>query len=182
MRNSLEAFHKSVKPSQWWFFNRYMVPFITYPVHFIVIFPMYHWVFHCGFSLDTQHISLWFFKWIPGYFSLYTQHISLRFFITYPVHFIAVFHYIPSTFHCSFSLYTQCISLWFFKCIPGYFIAIFQQLPTAFHCRIFKCSPGYLIVIFQMLLWIFHCTFQMDAWHFQWLFHSQLQNISLFKK
>ena len=129
MRNSQKAFHKSVKPSQWRFFNRYMVPFITYPVHFIAVFhwilrrfhcdfQIYHWVFHWGFSLYTQCISLRFL--------LDAQCISLWFFITYPVHFIAVFHYIPSTFHCKFSLYTQCISVRFFKFIPGYFIAIFH--------------------------------------------------------
>ena len=134
-----EAFHKSVKPSQRRFFNRYMVPFIT--EHFIAIFQMYPWVFHCDFSLDTQYISLQFF--------------------------IVIFHQIPSAFHCIFSLHTLRISLWFFKCIPGYFIVIFQQIPTAFLCGIFKCSPWYFIVIFQMQLWMFHCIFHMDAWHFQ---------------
>ena len=62
MRNSLEAFHKSVRPSQWRFFNRYMVPFIIYPVHFIAIFHCIPSAFHSDFSLYTQCISLRFFN------------------------------------------------------------------------------------------------------------------------
>ena len=115
MRNSLEAFHKSVKPSQWRFFNRYMVPFITYPVHFIGIF---HWIpssFHCGFSLDTQCLSLQFFKCISGYF-------------------IAIFHWIPSAFHCHFSNISLGISLQFSIRYPVHFIAVFHMYPWVFHC------------------------------------------------
>ena len=120
---------------------------------------MYHWVFHCSFSLHTQHISLRFFitylahfivvfHYIPcafhWSFSLYTQCISLRFFIRYPAHFIMVFHYIPSGYHCGFSLHTQCLSLRFFKCIPGYFIAIFHWIPSAFHCD-FSLDTGRVV-------------------------------------
>ena len=123
--------------------------FIKYSADFIVIFKcitgyfiaVSHYIpsaFHCGFSLHTLHISLWFitypahflvvFNYIPCAFhcsfSLHTRCISLLFFIRYPVHSIAVFHYIPSAFHCDFSSHTQCISLRFFIRYPVHFIAI----------------------------------------------------------
>ena len=52
MRNSLEAFHKSVRPSQWRFFNRYVVTFITYPMHFIAVF---HYIFHHRHNSSRYH-------------------------------------------------------------------------------------------------------------------------------
>ena len=129
MRNSLEAFHKSVKPSQWWFFNRYMVPFITYPrislrffikypADFIVIFHYISCAFHCGFSNVSLGISLWFFN-------------------RYPQHFIA-----------EFSNVALGISLWSFKCGSGYFIAHVIWMPGTFNdyfilsSRIFHCSKN----------------------------------------
>ena len=71
--------------------------------------------FHCGFSLHTQCISLWFF-------------------ITYPVHFIATFHSILSSFHCSFSNVALGISLWFFNRYPQHFIVKFSNVALEFHC------------------------------------------------
>ena len=142
MRNSLEAFHKFVKPSQWWFFNRYMVPFIAYTVHFIGIFQMNPWVLHCDFSL-------------------YTQCISLRFFIIYPGYLIAIFQMDSWVFHCDFSLNTQCISLQFYKCIPGYFS--FSLHGLCISLWIFIRYPVHFIAVFQLYPWVFYCDFSLDT-------------------
>ena len=154
LRDLWKAFHKSVKPSQWRSFNRYMVHFIGTLEFFMVIFHYIASAFHCSFSLNTQHISLWFL-------------------ITLPVYFIATFHYIPSAFHCDFSLHSQCISLWFFIkysayfsmifiTYPVHFTTIFQMYPWVVHCDFsfhthFIWMPGTFNDYFILSSRIFHC-------------------------
>ena len=139
-----------------------------YLVSFFLIKPAVSFIRH--FISLSSHLN-GDFSIDTWYLSLHTQCISLRVFIKYSAdfiaifkcitgYFIAIFHYIPSAFHCDFSLHTQRISLRFFITYPMHFIAIFHYIPSTFHCgfslhtqcislRFFKFIPGYFIAIFH---------------------------------